>query len=70
MHGKELQEKPYIILPNPEFLLKIETMNEQSNHDASHTMAEVIFYTIMIVSFVAVMVVGYFAKRNNERSST
>ena len=40
-------------------------MNEQSNHDASQTMAEVIFFTIMIVSFVAVMIIGYFAKRNN-----
>jgi hypothetical protein len=28
-------------------------------------MAEVIFFTIMFVSFVTVMLIGYFAKRNN-----
>jgi len=30
-----------------------------------NAMAEVIFFTIMIVSFVTVMLIGYFAKRNN-----
>jgi hypothetical protein len=31
-------------------------------------MGEAIFFTIMIISFIAVMLIGYFAKRTNERS--
>jgi hypothetical protein len=42
-----------------------------SNRIMTHkhrTMAEVIFFTIMIVSFVVVMLIGYFAKRNNRNA--
>ena len=48
---------------------KIETIhpNEPIMH-IINTMAEVVFFTIMIVAFIGVMLIGYFAKRNNERN--